>query len=205
MANNPEQFRKQVLEKIDKLLTEFGEGKVSREQFHAIYEHYNNRLNLIEQMNSAEAVPTGELEQGGTIAIRQKHMGKALGLIIYHHKSAMFVDTLGEFDVPPSLLSPTLNDFSLLAESGQLIDRRVIKLPDQRWLLFAAGRYSTVATLFHHEPSALQIREIERLHHDFETANAPALRQSYAVNKSNLAYPFLGFVQGKLKKGEQGA
>lgn len=205
MANDTEKFRSQVLAKIDKLLTEFGEGKVSREQFHAIYEHYNNRLNMIEQMGGAESMPAGDMEQGGTIAIRQKHMGKALGLIIYHHKSAMFVDTLGDFDVAPSLLSPTLTDFSLLAESGQLIDRRVLKLPDQRWLLFAAGRYSTVATLFHHEPSALQIREIERLHHDFETANAPALRQGYAVNKSSLAYPFLVFVQSKLRKGEQGA
>jgi hypothetical protein len=202
MANDTEKFRSQVLAKIDKLLTEFGEGKVSREQFHAIYEHYNNRLTMIEQMGGAESVAAGDIEQGGTIAIRQKHMGKALGLIIYHHKSAMFVDTLGDFDVAPSLLSPTLTDFSLLAESGQLIDRRVLKLPDQRWLLFAAGRYSTVATLFHHEPSALQIREIERLHHDFETANAPALRHGYAVNKSSLAYPFLVFVQSKLRKGE---
>jgi hypothetical protein len=203
MANDTEKLRSQVLEKIDKLLTEFGEGKVSREQFHAIYEHYNNRLNLIEQMGGSETAPAGDIEPGGTIAIRQKHMGKALGLIIYHHKSAMFVDTLGDFDVAPSLLSPTLNDFSQLAESGQLIDRRVLKLADQRWLLFAAGRYSTVATLFHHEPSALQIREIERLHHDFETANASALRHNYAVNKNSLAYPFLVFVQSKLKKGEQ--
>jgi hypothetical protein len=194
--------RTQVLDKIDRLLTEFAEGKVSREQFHAIYEHYNSQLMLIEQLSSAGGGADGT-PHGETIAIRQKHMGKALGLIIYHNKSGIYVDTLGDFDLPPSVLSPTLNDFSLLMESGQLIDRRVLKLPDHRWLLFAAGRYTSVVTLFHHEPSPLQIREIERLHHDFESANQAVLKTTQTIHAGSLVYPFLVFLQSKIGKPQR--
>ena len=53
----------------------------------------------------------------------------------------------------------------------------------------AAGRYTTIVTLFQNEPSQEQVREIERLHHDFEVANEVHL-STPSVDSSRLAYPF---------------
>lgn len=192
-------FREEVQGKIAKLLTEFSEGKVSRETFNALYAHQSMKLQLAD-----EALRTGNLDMvegagGQTVSIRQSMMGKAIGVMIYHNKTGMFVDTLGAFDVSPALISPILNDFSLLMEADRAIDRRVEKVGDKQWLLFAAGRYTTVVTLFHHEPSAEQSREMERLHHDFEVANANMLAGSH-LDKTKLAYPFTVFIQQKMRK-----
>jgi hypothetical protein len=200
MVNRSEEYRTKILDKVDRLLSEFAEGKVSREQFHAIYEHYSNQLQMIDQLDSSEPEIPGQDATGATIAIRQAHMGKALGLMIYHNKRGTYVDTLGEFDVPPSALSPTLNNFTALMETGQLIDRRVIKLGDNRWLLFAAGRFTTVISLFLHEPAAVQIREVERMHHDFELANETVLKGASVIDNTTLAYPFVVMLQKKLRK-----
>lgn len=194
-------FKAQTQNKIATLLTEFSEGKISREQFHAVYAHYSSQLELAEvaeHMGAAEALD----EAGGkTIGIRQAHMGKAIGLIIYHNRSGRFVETMGTFDVAPARLAVTLNDFTQLMDAGKMIDRRTEKIAEKRWLLFAAGQYTTVITLFHHEPSSDQSREIERLHHDFETANGHMLEQR-VVDGRKLAYPFLVFVQKKLGNKE---
>lgn len=194
-----EAFMAQVQAKIDTLLAEFAEGKLNREQFHNIYAHYSNQISLAQQAlhsGDAEAV---EGAAGQTIGIRQTYMGKALGLVIYHNKSARTVDTLGEFDVPPNLISPVLNDFTQLMDAHQLIDRRIMQVSAQQWLLFAAGRYTTVVTLFQNEPSQHQSREIERLHYDFEVANE-AFLASGQFDPAKLAYPFMVFVQQKLKR-----
>ncbi len=199
MSGRAAEFKAQVLTKIDRLLSEFAEGKVSREQFYAIYEHYNNRLALADSLDTEGADVNLDGTPGATIAIRQSLMGKALGMVIYHSRSGTFVETLGEFDVPTTYLAATLNDFALMMEAERLIERRVLKLPDSRWLLFCAGKFTTVVVLFHHEPSPLQMREVERLHHDFELANVYPLRTANAVDSSALAYPFVVILQQKLK------
>ena len=189
-----EQFRTQIQEKIMKSLVEFSEGKLSREQFHAIYEHYDVQLKMAEQaLQSGNAENIGAA-QGLTFAVRQAHMGKAIGLLVYHNKSGLLLDTLGQFDIPTERISPILNDFSLMMEARVMVDRRVEKLAEKQWLLLAAGRYTTIVTLFQNEPSQEQVREIERLHHDFEIANEVHL-SAPSVDSSRLAYPFLVFIQ----------
>jgi hypothetical protein len=194
------QFRKEVQGKIEKLLTEFANGKVSREQFHALYAHQSMKLQMAEEaLRLGDATMIAGAPEGQTISIRQSTMGKALGVMIYHNKTGMFVDTLGAFDVPPALISPILNDFSTLMDAGRPIDRRVEKVGEKQWLLFAAGRYTTIVSLFHNEPSPEQSREMERLHYDFEVANANMLAGSH-LDKAKLAYPFTVFIQQKMKR-----
>ncbi len=206
-----EVLKAQIQAKISKILAEFAEGKLSREQFHAIYEHYSAQLTMVDDaITMAETASSKGHDNdvtlvngkpGETIAIRHAHMGKAIGLVIYHNKSGMFVETLGAFDVPPSRIAATLNDFSLMMETKRLIDRRIEKIGMKQWLMFAAGKYTTIVTLFHNEPSPQQSREMERLHYDFEVANEVHL-QGARVDPSKLAYPFLVFIQQKLKRHE---
>lgn len=166
-----EEFRVQTQMKIVTLLEEFASGKINREQFHAVYAHHTSQLQIADQALQAADAASFQPTSGQTIAIRQAHMGKATGLMIYHNKSGMFVDTLGNFDTSPARLAPILNDFSQMMEEERLIDRRIEHFGEREWLLFAAGTYTTVITLFHNEPSPEQSREIERLHHDFEVAD----------------------------------
>ncbi|HRF97604.1 MAG TPA: hypothetical protein PLZ51_20490, partial [Aggregatilineales bacterium] len=89
--------------------------------------------------------------------------------------------------------------FTLQMLANQLIDRRIEKIGKKDWLLFLPGQYTTVVILFVNEPSPLQIRELERLRHDFEQANRAQLAKEH-IDTNALAYPFLIFVKKKFGK-----
>lgn len=193
-------FRMQVIEKIQALLNEFAEGKLNQEQFNVLYERYSGQLALAQQAlesgnsDDMKAAP-GDI---GTIALKKEHMGKAVGLSIYQNRTGARVETLGDFEVSAFVISPVLTEFSKMMEQEKTIAPRTEKLQDKRWILFTGLRYTTVVTLFHNQPSLLQIREIERLHHDFEVANSVALAQG-RLDSAQLAFPFVVFVQKKLR------
>lgn len=195
-------FKAQVEQKIQVLLEEFANGKLSREQFQAIYERYNSQLLLAEQaLRSTNPDVVIGMAQGGppTIATKEAYMGKALGMMIYNNINGTQIETLGEFNVPVDKIAPTLNDFSQMMKGNRLVDRQSKKIGMREWVLFVGGKYTTVICLFQNEPSPDQCREIERLHHDFELGNRWFLRNA-ETDKSKLAYPFMTFVQKKLKK-----
>lgn len=201
-SSNIRAFKAQVQQKIQGLLSEFAEGKISREQFHVVYERYTAQLAMADMaLRSSMPEAIMGLAQDGlsTLAVKEQHMGKAMGMVIYSHRTGTLLETLGDFDVPPAKLSPILNDFSMLLESGRMVEREVRMIGPRQWLLFAAGRFTTVVTLFQNEPSEQQGREIERLHHDFEEANRAFFARGQ-VDASKLAYPFLVFVQRKMRQ-----
>lgn len=194
-------FRMKVIEKIQGLLSEFSAGKLNQEQFNVLYERYSGQLAMAQQaLESGSAEAINQVTGGkSTIALKQEYMGKAVGLSIYQNKSGAAIETLGDFEVSAFVISPVLNEFTPLMELGKVIEPRVQKVKDKRWLLFTGKSYTTVATLFHNPPSPQQIQEIERLHQDFETANAALLEKGLPDSKK-MAYPFMVFVQHKLKK-----
>lgn len=192
-------FRAQVLDKIQALLNEFAQGGLNQEQFNALYERYSGQLALAQEvMVTGDESAMRQAQDGASIAIRAEHMGKAMGLVIYHNKTGASIETLGEFKVSAFVISPVLQEFSRAAQAGQAVEPRVEKLQDRQWLLFSGGRYTTVVTYFKNEPSPYQIREIKRLHADFEIANSPRLTQ-YPLDSKKMAYPFVVFVQQKLR------
>lgn len=193
-------FKSQTQEKIRKLIAEFAEGTVSREQFHIIYERYTSQLAMADMAatsRSPDAVMGMLSDMPATVAVREAHMGKAVGMTIYNNRSGILMETLGDFDVSPEKLSPILNDFSMMMQSGKSVDRETRKISAKQWLVFAGGLYTTVVTLFRNEPSEAQCREIERLHRDFEAANQ-AFFVTSKIDSTKLAYPFIVFVQRKV-------
>jgi hypothetical protein len=191
-------FIAQIKTKIDNLLAEFASGKLNREQFHAVYEHYTSQLQFAEQALSAGSTLANNNDPK-TIAIMASRMGKAVGVVIYNNRSGTTVDTLGDFDVPPSRVSSVLNDFTMMMESGRATEHRIEKVDGTHWLLFVGGQYTTIVTLFRNEPSLQQAREMERLHRDFESANQHHFKVAQ-FDSNKLAYPFLVFIQRKLKQ-----
>jgi hypothetical protein len=196
-----ETFMSQVEQKIRALLREYSEGKLNSEQFHMLYERYSSQRLIAQQamLTGDERVLREARGEQSTVAIKDQHMGKALGLRIYHNQTAAVIETLGDFDVSAFVISPVLTDLRRMIVDGKLIRPRAERIEDRRWLLYAVEAHTTVVTIFRNEPSPLQIREIQRLHHDFEVANQSFL-EAAQVDSASLAYPFYAFVQRKLKK-----
>lgn len=191
-------FQEDIQRKIRNLLTEFGEGKLSNEQFNILYERYNNQLEMaLQVLDGSSPKPTGN--EVSTIAIKHATTGKAIGLSIYHHKSGMTIETLGNFDMSPESIAPTLNEFSKKLEDRSFIEPVTRKLSSGMWVVFMARHYTTAIVMFKNEPAPAQIRELERLLHDFEEANRNFLNQM-TVDTSKLAKPFIGFVRKKLNR-----
>lgn len=180
--------------KIRALVEEFTQGKVSSEQFNILYERFSGQLALISSGMEMASDP-----EMNTIAIRSATQAKAIGLGVYHHRSGTMVETLGTFNASPAVLSGVLNEFSDRMQRGEYIESRLMRLEAGVWLLFAARTYTTAVVVFVNEPSAWQLREIERLHHDFEQANQRYL-DAANVDARSLARPFMGFVRRKLNE-----
>jgi hypothetical protein len=196
--NNLKHFQDEVQRKIRNLLAEFGDGKLSNEQFNILYERYNNQLEMaLQAVDEQQAMAAGGGES--TIAIKQATTGKAVGMAIYHHRSGTIIETLGTFDLSPDMISPTINDFSRKLEQRQFIDPVTRKLSSGLWVVFMARHFTTAVVIFKNEPAPRQIRELERLLHDFEEANSMYL-DKLNVDRDKLAKPFLGFVRRKLTK-----
>jgi len=188
-------FKDEVQRKISDVLEEFAQGQLNRKQFHAIYERYNAQLELADQALNTADIPTND---GTTIAIRQDLMGKAQGLILFASESGNVIETLGNFGLSMTELLPVMDEFLREWEAGRVTDRAVRPAANKQWLLFVAGKYSVVATLFTNEPSGYQVQVIRRMHREFEAANEARLSQSN-IDAAELVYPFYAFVERNLR------
>ncbi len=196
-----QEFKDAVEAKIQGLVNDFAEGNISREQFHVLYKRYNDRLKIADYALMSGNPDAVQIAAGGppTIAIRDAHMGRALGLIVYHNKAETVLELLGDFEIPIQLIQPALEDISMQMLARKLVDQRMEKIEKDRWLVFLPGKYTTTVVLFAHEPAPAQIRELERLQHDFEQANFGKL-QADRINPDDLGFPFLVFVRKRYQK-----
>jgi hypothetical protein len=193
-------FRDEVLTKIDRTVKEFADGKLSSEQFQAIYARYTEQLtiaNMAVMSGETDGIDVVRGDGQQTIALRSHLQGKAMGLIIYHNRSGKVLETLGNPTVPIATVGPLLNDFSGRMELGEYIEPLVKKYDEQKWLVLAAGRHTSLMTQFRHEPSPRQISEMERLHGDFEKANHIILAKR-VIEGDAMAIPFLSFVERRI-------
>jgi len=200
LRSKAEAFKATIEQKIKSLVAEFGEGKISREQFHVLYERYSGKIAIANHAIMSGNPDAVQIANDGlpTIAIRSELMGKAMGLMVYHHRSGSPVETLGEFNIPKSEFMPMLHDISMLLSLDKFVERQVKQVVGRHWLVIVTGRYTSVVTEFRNEPSQVQYVEIERLHRDFENANRITLEKA-KVDSSKLAYPFIIFLENYSK------
>lgn len=194
-----ESFKVEVEGKIQDLIAEFSEGKISREQFNLLYDRYNSQLSIANEALSGSGMSDLKEVQNSvpTIFVREATAGKAMGMAIYHHRSGQIIEALGNFDVPVAQLTPVLNTIVGKIDAEEFVEPKTINIERGKWILFESRKYTTVITLFKNEPSAIQIREMQRLHHDFEIANNRFLNDD-EVDAKTLAFPFLVIVQKTL-------
>jgi hypothetical protein len=186
-----ETMRADIQSKISTLIADLSAGKISNEQFDLIYGRYRYRLSVADKLIEEEGVELNSFNTGDLLRGMQ---ARPVGLSLYHHGSGLTIETQGHFDLPSSVTSPTLNDLSLNVEWRILTDPVIKKLGDYVWITFMARHYTTLMILFRNEPSRLQIRQMERLQHDFEESNKRVLSRR-VVNLLQLARPFKGYIQ----------
>jgi hypothetical protein len=188
----------QIRTKMNKIVDEFAQGEISREQFNQIYEHYQSQMVMAMQASDV-SVMHGVVDNGKeTIALRNALTAKAKAMTVYYHATGLLLETLGDFDVSVARIAPELNKLSVSIQSGQKLPPRSEKQGDQ-WLLYVPGRFSTAVMLFSNEPSARQTNIVENLHRDFEVANEAALKSGHA-DGTTLVYPFQLFVRRSMRK-----
>jgi len=195
-----EAFKTKVEAKIQNLISEFSEGQISREQFNLLYDRYNGQLSIAnEALAENDIRALNEVENSvPTIFVKTATAGKATGMAIYHHRSGQIIEALGSFDVPVAQLTPVLNEIVGKIDADEFVEPKSINIDRGHWVLFESRKHTTIITLFQNEPAAIQIREMQRLHHDFEVANQRFL-VSDKVDANSLGYPFLTIVQKSLK------
>ncbi|MFW5748612.1 MAG: hypothetical protein ACOCYT_03270 [Chloroflexota bacterium] len=200
-AEQAEAFKAIIEAKIKALADEFAEGKISREQFHLLYERYNARLAIIIHAILSGNPDVAQAAQTGppTITLRQATMGRVRGLIIYHNIAEKLLETLGEFDIVLEDIQPLLDDLTLQMIGGVSLDTRLERIDDTHWLLIVPGQFTTVIALFAHEPAQMQVRQLERMQRDFERANIHLL-QLETIQPDTLAVPFQAIIQGHMRR-----
>jgi len=192
MSDKMKAFKAEVEGKIDKLLKEFADGKLNREQFYAVYERYNSQIELVEKALNGGDVKI-DTQAGGTIVLKEKYMGKARGAMIFVSKTGDVIETLGTFGVAMTEIIPVLDRFTEQLAEGHTIERVVRQVTDKEWLLFIAGAYTHIVTVFNQEPSRYQTMVIQRMQREFENANRSLFEQG-VYDPEKLVYPFRSFV-----------
>jgi hypothetical protein len=187
------QFIAQVREKIDRVVEEFAEGKISRTQFQQLYDRYQNQILSVTQLSEAQGdMNIKEITGSGqTVAIRKKLTAVAKGLVIYENKIGQRLETLGHFDVPEDQIDPTLENFRryTVKDTETRLRSQPLSDEDDGWLVWVPGDYTTLIALFNLEPSPHQLTTIKQLHRDFENANR-AFLESGDAQADKMAFPF---------------
>lgn len=194
--NEAQIYKEGVEAKIDRVVGEFAEGKISHEQFQMIYDHYSNQLYMAEQ-----AIETGDMSSlyasrnfNRTIDVRNAYSARAQGAMVYHHANKRVMEHLGKLDVPYVLMEPMLRRFAQLIAQDKFVDRYMEKITPQQWIVYAPGRLTTLVVQFEHEPSETILSEVERVHRHFERANASVLTKENLESR-HLVYPFSAMVK----------
>src|SRR5438045_3251748 len=166
----------QVRTKMGRLVDEFAQGDISREQFNKVYEHFQSQIVMATQlMIDADAATGAHISPQETFAIKSSLIAKANAMTVYYHSTGLLLETIGDFDVSVAMIATALNDIGGKVRNGQKVATTAEKRGD-KWLLYVPGKYSTAVLLFTHEPAARQTGIIEIMHRDFELANEIALK-----------------------------
>jgi hypothetical protein len=174
LNQDAQRYLAKVRTKVNDLAARFAEGKINRQQFQDLYNHYQKEISMIEQYVNTE--PNSDawkqaVAEGQSIMIRRKHAARFLGFAIYDHESGIPLRTSGEFGIDPALFVPMLHSYRSATKEifGSMV--RSTQIEGGKWLCFISGKRTTTIALFSTEPSKNRIDTLDHLQSVFEHAN----------------------------------
>lgn len=192
-----QEFINEVYRKMSRIAEEFAAGEINRTQFHRLYNRYQRQIMTVSQM-IAESDPSGwesaVKSDESTLHIRKQFEAKAIGLSIYDNRTGMPIETIGDFTLDAELIVPMLSSYRQATAEIFQAGVRSTEMENGNWLCFMSGAYTTLIVLFSVEPSSNRITLLDRMHRDFEIANAEFLEHGY-TSTDQLAYPFFSFIK----------
>lgn len=165
--------------KINKIMGEFTRGQINLEQYQALFIRYGEQVALLAQIMQQEVSPSPRrqpaLANPTTGLLREHHAARALGCLITDNLMGAVIHTIGQFDLPPGLLTPLLDDLRDTENRPARAARRLTQVEGGRWLCIVPGTLAMTVVLYSREPSDEQTRKVVEAHNEFEQANHRAL------------------------------
>lgn len=191
MGAKVDEAMERLREKMAKVAMEFAEGKINQAQFQAIYNRYQERRIITEQLLARD--PTTDawqqvLTEGHTMFLRSQFEARVMGYTLHDKRTGKIIVAHGDFGLSAEQLAHLIRSFYSATTEVFGGGMRSTVVEDGRWVVFVPGDYTTGIMVFSLQPSEGQLRLVKDLHQDFEHANEPTLA-SGNIDPDALVYP----------------
>jgi len=178
-TDGPHAALEQLRRKMEAVASEFGEGKINRAQFNAIYGRYSEQRTIIErliQRNPENQAWKQAAAPGHTSFLRDHFEARLLSYLVYQHGLATPLMMGGSQQADMGQISQVLQALWGLPNRPKVgLARKA--MGNGQWLVLALGEFAVTLVLYQLEPSATQANLVRDLHADFERANKLALER----------------------------
>lgn len=177
MPENPQAALELLRRKMEIVANEFGEGKINRAQFNAIYGRYGEQRTIIETLikrNPENPAWKQAAAPGHTSFLRQHFEARLVYYLVYQHNIPTPLIMGGKQQANMDQISGVLQALWNMNKRPKIGLARK-EMGGGQWLVLALGEYAVTLALFMLEPSVAQATLVRDLHNDFERANRRAL------------------------------
>jgi len=177
MPENPQAALELLRRKMEIVANEFGEGKINRAQFNAIYGRYSEQRTIIETLlkRNPENPAWKQAAAPGHTSFLRQHFEARLGYyLVYQHNIPAPLMMGGKQQANMDQISSVLKSLWQMSKRPKIGLARK-EMGGGQWLVLALGEYAVTLAMFMLEPSVAQATLVRDLHNDFERANRRSL------------------------------
>lgn len=177
MPENPQAALELLRRKMEFVANEFGEGKINRAQFNAIYGRYGEQRTIIETLlkrNPENPAWKQAAAPGHTSFLRQHFESRLAYYLVYQHNMATPLMMGGKQQANMDQISTVLQSLWQMSKRPKIGLARK-DMGGGQWLVLALGEFAVTLAMFMLEPSVAQATLVRDLHNDFERANRRSL------------------------------
>jgi hypothetical protein len=190
MNTEASRFLEKYRDKIKALSERFASGQINRQQFEALFAHYQANIERIERITK-EKPGTEDWKQaiaeGHSILLQRAHQARLTGYTIFL-KNGNLIRNTGNNEIDPArMLSFDSED---KARKSPFFAKCVPYEMGKKmvWLCFIYGECSLAVMTLSHEAAQVQLERLIELHEIFENANRNRLVENQA-DWEILVYP----------------
>jgi len=186
-----EAYLERLRAKMERTARDFAAGLLNRAQFEELYAHYQAERANVEfllQFYPETDEWKSAVTEGHSVAIRRRHQARVVAYSIYDHDTSLPLYTFGDFKMESELVVGMLSGFRSASIEILGSGLRKTEVEDGKALYFVPGRYTTLVALYSRDPSPIELRALEDVHRDFETANEEILERGGAEARQ-LVFP----------------